>query len=275
MKYRHSRDELIDHWNEHLDFIRNSAEQFDNGKTSEAKRLATSLRVLFHETSQSHSLLHQTGNQNSILVLSSVHPYVSANLSSYWGLLKISGDQYVPVISESTSTKFLSFDDWWNEIILDDKESVFTRKDVVWYVANQDGGAHVDPGLDVKYAKLAKHNSLGWIFDTGTEQIPIKNNPALASVRQISHEVLVADMIQKSVSKYTRMKKDDVRLIMNYVDSNSRYLRTKMEIDPSGLDPNKLFISPHTVREEDRFLYLDNGYFPNGEKFTRAVVVKK
>lgn len=34
------------------------------------------------------------------------------------------------------------FNDWWNEIIFDDKKNKFTRRDIVTYVANQDGGAH-------------------------------------------------------------------------------------------------------------------------------------
>lgn len=31
------------------------------------------------------------------------------------------------------------FNDWWNEIIFDDKKNKFTRRDIVTYVANQDG----------------------------------------------------------------------------------------------------------------------------------------
>jgi len=145
MKYKQSIGELIDHWGEQIGFIQDSSEQFDNGKLSEAKRIATALRVLFHETNKSHSLLYQIGFQNSILLLSTAHSYIPVNMSSYWGLLKISGDKYQPLLGDSDSSKFLSFDDWWNEIIFDDKESVFTRKDIVWYIANQDGGAHVDP----------------------------------------------------------------------------------------------------------------------------------
>jgi len=41
-------------------------------------------------------------------------------------------------------------------------KNVFTRKDIICFVANQDGGAHVDMKLDGKYAELRKLNSLGW-----------------------------------------------------------------------------------------------------------------
>ena len=51
------------------------------------------------------------------------------------------------------------FNDWWNEINFDDKKNKFTRRDIVTYVANQDGGAHVDPELDESYATLTKMNS--------------------------------------------------------------------------------------------------------------------
>ena len=54
------------------------------------------------------------------------------------------------------------FEDWWNEIIFDDTKNKFTRRDIITFVANQDGGAHVDDELHEKYAMLGKMNSLGW-----------------------------------------------------------------------------------------------------------------
>ena len=61
------------------------------------------------------------------------------------------------------------FNDWWNEIIFDDKKNKFTRHDIVTYVANQDGGAHVDSELDESYATLTKMNSLGWTDYNGNK----------------------------------------------------------------------------------------------------------
>ena len=48
-----------------------------------------------------------------------------------------------------------------NEIIFDDK-MFFISRDVILSVANQDGGAHVDPILNESYSNITKRNSLGY-----------------------------------------------------------------------------------------------------------------
>lgn len=57
-------------------------------------------------------------------------------------------------------------------------------------VADTDGGAHVDPSLDIKYLNLSRFNSLNWNF-VGADGIDkqFANNPVFPSVRQISHEL--------------------------------------------------------------------------------------
>lgn len=56
-------------------------------------------------------------------------------------------------------------------------------------MANQDGGAHVDPSLDAKYAALTRSNSVGWMASDGVRQEPL-NDIELHSVRQIAFEFL-------------------------------------------------------------------------------------
>ena len=62
------------------------------------------------------------------------------------------------------------------------------------HLANQDGGAHVDPKLDVAYAHIARTPGLGWtvanIGPGGTTTEPFTGRAELASMRQIAHEVL-------------------------------------------------------------------------------------
>lgn len=69
--------------------------------------------------------------------------------------------------------------------------NTFSRRDIVLAVANQDGGAHVDPELDEDYAALSKDNTLGWHFSVGGTETEFPDNPVPASIRQIAHEVLV------------------------------------------------------------------------------------
>lgn len=84
------------------------------------------------------------------------------------------------------------FSAWWNAVVFKDKRgNTFSRREVVLTLANQDGGAHVDPELDEDYAGLSKENTLGWNLKAGEQDVPWPSNPVPASVRQIAHEILV------------------------------------------------------------------------------------
>lgn len=56
-----TREKLLELFEEQIEFLEASNERFDSGKISEAKRLAVTLRVLFHNTRMSHALIHQLG----------------------------------------------------------------------------------------------------------------------------------------------------------------------------------------------------------------------
>ncbi len=101
------------------------------------------------------------------------------------------------------------FNDWWNEIIFDDKKNKFTRRDIVTYVANQDGGVHVDPELDESYATLTKMNSLGWTDYNVNKPL---NNPAYQAIRTIANEVLYSIAISASgLKNRKKAKRERVR----------------------------------------------------------------
>lgn len=59
-------------------------------------------------------------------------------------------------------------------------------------VGNEDGGAHVDPGLSETYHALTRENAMGWRFQaagTDDDGVPFLNGPVLASIRQIAWEL--------------------------------------------------------------------------------------
>jgi len=64
-----------------------------------------------------------------------------------------------------------------------------SRRQLVCTMANQDGGAHVDPELDELYARISRNNELGWTQPTVEGDRPIVGNEK-AAVRQVAHEVL-------------------------------------------------------------------------------------
>ena len=98
-----------------------------------------------------------------------------------------------------------AFSDWWNEPVLADRlGNTFSRGDFVRYVANQDGGAHIDAKLNRAYDALTRHNSMRIHSATGmlafrfgggaAEKLgdvgPPDMSIALVSLRQIAHEVM-------------------------------------------------------------------------------------
>lgn len=101
--------------------------------------------------------------------------------------------RFVPLCGENEKFHpFVPFLAWWKAVVFKDQRgNRFSRKDIVLTVANQDGGAHVDPELDEDYDALSKKNTLGWTFKSGDAEIPWPSNPVPASIRQIAHEVLV------------------------------------------------------------------------------------
>ncbi|MDN6749689.1 MAG: hypothetical protein L0L95_05495, partial [Staphylococcus equorum] len=93
MRYKLDRQELFAHWNEQLNFIQSSVSNFDKGNENEARRIATSLRIMFHETSHSHSLVKQINLNHSFFLWSSGELYTPSNLLSSWILLQLNIDK--------------------------------------------------------------------------------------------------------------------------------------------------------------------------------------
>ena len=102
--------------------------------------------------------------------------------------------KYIPMLDNfppSLPITEVPFNDYWEEIVLIDKFSnKFSRKDIVLAVANQDGGAHIDPILNDEYAKLSRLNSLGWNWLGGNNTTAPLEKAELAAIRHIAHEVL-------------------------------------------------------------------------------------
>jgi hypothetical protein len=200
--YRLTRDDLEDHFREQVAFLDRSVQAFDSGYEDEAKRLATVIRVLLHDTPKSASVLAQLGVKESIRYLDTAEPINPRNLVSTPGLVIMRmtsgvGGSYVAPLDDRPPVfqpQARDFRRWWETPVTKDATGTqFSRKDYVLGLSNKEGGAHVDPTLDAEYAALSRSNSLGWMYVPGDEssELPFANNPALPSVRQISHELLL------------------------------------------------------------------------------------
>lgn len=193
-----SQQEIENHLKENIGFLEASNEAFDKGRLSEAKRLATTIRVLVHDTVNSKSILGLLGVKDNLAFLTTTQGDMPGNLMPFTGLVgvrlgypKVS---YFATLDQGPPSDYslpkLPFDEWWNQEVIDDKAGgKFTRKKLVLALANKDGGAHVDPELDQSYADLTRNNSVGAIGSHGDEEYPI-DDLVLHTVRQISFEIM-------------------------------------------------------------------------------------
>ncbi len=197
---RQTELEFKTHFKEQIEFLTRSASAYDEGYESEAKRMAVVLRVLFHDTRNSTSLLTHLG-KNDMLFYDTSEGLNPRNLlpESTLTITRIQfggngGGNYIAPLDEGPPSKYIngkvSFNSWWKkEVIKDNEGRKFTREDIVLLVCHKDGGAHVDENLDGRYADLTRNNSLGLkYFDNNTESDI--DGVELASIRQITHEVL-------------------------------------------------------------------------------------
>ncbi len=197
-KLKQSRIELENQLKEQIGFLITSCKLYDEGRHAEAKRLASTLRILFHETKKSRSLLGQ-------LYLREIHwidtsaPYDPENLVSHISLVSIKYEPgWIPwLIPKGTTTDIMNkseFNKWWSHpVIVSAKgvdKTIFSRQNLILNVANTDGGAHVDPELEEVYAELSRMNSVGITVIMGDKKYPMLY-PEIPSLRQISHEVLL------------------------------------------------------------------------------------
>jgi len=197
-----TRDELLQHLRTQLGFLRTSGEAFDDGNENEAVRLAVSIRVLVHDTQSAHSLLGQLGEKDNLAYVDTTFDILPGNLIPTNGLAMLgvsvrrgrAKGQYAAPLDNLPPPRLNKppkpFDDWWNSpIIRDSQDATFSREDLVLALAHKEGGAHVDPELEVAYAALSRSNSLGWILVDQAGTRPLYESPVPASVRQIAFEL--------------------------------------------------------------------------------------
>ena len=175
---------------------------FDTGREVAALNIATILRVLLHDTAQSHSLLDQLGIKNIDFLDTShdLHP------GTYLGLIiKYFSDVhdgkggvvlYKPTFTSDFHLRnryLLNFDTWWNKnIFINPNGDSLSRKQLILFISNQEGGAHIDPLIDEVFDKF-RHSYSGGIRVLGSIsgiERDFDNIPVLPSIRQISFEVI-------------------------------------------------------------------------------------
>lgn len=207
-----SLGEVEEHLVDQLEFLRKSSSDYDGGETREYKRLALALRVLLHSTRTSQSVVQQL-NWNNLEFFSGstgVHP---DNELPDFGLVALTITdkrewKWVPTnLGAGDQMRKVHFEQWWTGPVLKDgKNHEFSRKEIVLSVADQDGGAHVDPTLNEAYHDFSRSNSMSFhAGDSGWGSYAVFTPPGdtvsqgdiditeveRAAVRQIAHEALM------------------------------------------------------------------------------------
>jgi len=173
-----------------LGFLRRSAEIYDRGYHEEAVRLATTIRVMLHDTKASTSLLSHLGAKSSCTLLTTVStPPLKPGLCLFDGLTTMSLHGIEPNFGERG--QFVSVADWWKQVVLVTRPRAWiTRGLLVLGAANKDGGAHVDACLDHEYQQLLDGM---WTFvrRQGPFETSIQlTNHHFIAIRQLVHELL-------------------------------------------------------------------------------------
>ena len=193
------KDELKRELAEQLQLLRHSCQAFDGGLEAVAKHISLSLRVLLHHHGKSRALLDQLGLRGG-LYLTSATVLNPRNLLSECNLLVIqvgpTGARYLPLVAAGGPPfplQHIPFVDWWNNPVLKDEHGrTFCRRELVFNVADTDGGAHVDPELEEAYMAISRENSLSWVSSTNGKDSALEGRPELACMRQIAHELLAS-----------------------------------------------------------------------------------
>lgn len=194
-------DEFINHLREQMGLLEASATAFDAGTTYEGTRLATTMRILLHDTPRQMSLLTHLGVKLDLRYLSTgsvADLPISPDLPD-GGILEASilapirigsataPDGHFAPLDTGHVQDWLPFYEWWTAEVISTHLGGFTRKDVVLSLADKDGGAHIDAKLPGKYANLRRFGH-GWSITKGNGEIVPPGSPVLATARQIAYE---------------------------------------------------------------------------------------
>ena len=194
-------DGFREHLVKQIGFLERSAVAYDAGYTDEALRIAVQLRVLFHDTKSSTSLMKHLGSPNVNLLSTSKPRAPGGNVSlatSSLSMVRVTmagettRQQHIPALGDGPyGGHFGPWPAWWNEPLYRLNEKDVTRRDIVLDGANKDGGAHVDAKLTAEYQALKDGVFAIVNFSPdGVTTETLIGGSQYADLRQMAYEVL-------------------------------------------------------------------------------------
>lgn len=188
---------------EQIELLEIGCRNYDDGLRAAALNLATTIRVLVHDTKRSTSLLAQLGRKHAMRWCDDSSGLMPGNLlpestMTMGRIVAGSGGSTVPRLGDGPGERrWLGFDDWWRRPAIrhparssHEDDTVLSAKDVVLGLTNKLGGAHVDPSGGAEELQRAVGNALGWMAVSGQTETPFAGSALHASARHIAYEVL-------------------------------------------------------------------------------------
>lgn len=214
-KVKRNKYEIFQSLVEQIKFLSNDCLLFDNGDKSYGKRMSLTLRLLLYDSKFSHSLLRQIKdefvfNYPDFIDISTTkgslpNPettnFLRTSMCSYLLNHTIESEEILkpqPIkINVGERYPSRSFNTWWekNYVLSIDNKNFLTRKDIVTLLADQDGGAHVDPNFDERIAVIKRE-----LANPIKINIPIDNSYKvyIAELRDIL-EVVVRSIAEETL----------------------------------------------------------------------------
>lgn len=193
--YRLTEDDLVRHLREQVALLTEMGQKFDDGAEMWAMPLATTVRTLVSDTSKKNkSILLQLGVKDGLRYADTTLVPITPGTIAMGGVFVLQATtgpdasvKFVPRGPEQFKLK--SFAEWWTmKVTKDARGTMFSRRDFIEHIANQEGGAHVQATLPERYAAISRANSMGMVFETPHGTL-IPGNPMLPGVRQIAYEL--------------------------------------------------------------------------------------
>jgi hypothetical protein len=195
-----SQSELQSKLREQYALLKVQADAYDRGDHIIALSGATTLRVLLHNTNTSHALLEQLGLLSTLRYLDTAQHIVPGNLLPNPGLVHMKIEQGIGATFEAPIDNLsppranqspLPFQPWWNTpIVKGPTGATWSRKDLVLYQTNKEGGAHLDPQMSDAELRDIEQKSFGFRFTDQNGTTRFLNGPLLPSIRQMMSEVI-------------------------------------------------------------------------------------
>lgn len=150
------------------------------------------MRVLVHDTKNSISLVNHLGGDTvelaSFMTDQSGKDWSKVGFGQY--LVSMSGMDVIPKTGFRSAPRYVSISDWLAEVAFIHASAVVTRRDLMLWASNKDGGAHVDASLPEPYRAL----QTAWIAipeGEAGEPLPVQD----AGLRTMAAELLASPLL--------------------------------------------------------------------------------